>query len=241
MGAGARAAIGWLQLVLVAACFSEPPLADAATTGEVECPMGGVGCACNGNGTCDVGLECAALIDVCVPADCMAGTEDCVCVGPDCLIGLACEGGICVAPQGGSDGDPASSSSSPYPSSSSGDEASTTLAVNEATGSTSSTAPDTTAGDDATTGPSNCWFDGEGCDECQTCIDDVVAGGGCVPQDRGCTGDCELLRGCHATGPSTGQCCLNHGESVGEYHALACCALTMCPSCAETLCTPDIC
>lgn len=238
MGGRARRAIGWVApLLFFAACFSEPPLEDGkggTTTGEAECPMGGSGCACNGNGTCDGGLECAAVIDVCVPAGCTAGTEACICLGPDCLTGLACDGGVCVVPLGDSGGEVSSSSSS--------DEGGTTLGANGVTGSTTGEALDSTSAADAgTTGASNCWFDGEGCDECQTCIDDVVAGGECTVENLGCTGDCVLLRECHTTNESTGQCCLDHGESVGEYHALVCCALTLCPSCMETLCTQFAC
>lgn len=78
-----------VALGVVVGCFSEPMETDTCRDGEVGCPCG-VGC--------DAGLVCADGIELCIPENCVPGSELCTCNGGECLEGLDCDGGLCRPP-----------------------------------------------------------------------------------------------------------------------------------------------
>lgn len=222
-----------LAAAAASGCFADaPPLDESTSGGEVECPAGARGCACNGNGTCDEALECAALVDLCVPAGCNPGAKGCVCAGIECLAGLACTGGVCLEPSTSSTLDDGAHDGSDG-------AASTTTTTDPLDDDDDSTSTAATTQDVGTSGASGC-ADG-GCDACQACIDEHLATGACTPPSTACTRGCQQLRACMDDGGGTGACCAEHPDGVDAWHTLMCCSLIACPMCREASCVANSC
>lgn len=84
-------------LLIVAACFSDPPIASDESSDDADaCAPGSDACACYSNGTCDAGLVCER--EVCSPTDCDPGRAGCPCLLGGCDPGLACIDERCEAP-----------------------------------------------------------------------------------------------------------------------------------------------
>ena len=164
-------------VLVVAACFADPPVGDDESESGDVCMNGSEACACYSNGTCDPGLLCAD--DACVPTDCDPGRAGCPCLLERCDPGLACVDDRCEAPSPGD----------------------TTVAsdVGDATTSESSTSTDdttaatdgveaSTSADAESTGAPTCGGD------CSTCHACAVAEGGPCDYDVTCPGEgCQTL------------------------------------------------
>lgn len=218
------------------ACFVETPSLDEqdTTTGS-PCQPGHMSCSCYGNGTCEAGLVCNPDVQLCIPESCNPGELDCVCNDGACLLGLACEGGLCV--EAGSSSAPSTTDhdeSGPMPDSS-GDDASdtSTTSTGDVTTSDDTLPLDESSSDDASD-PT-----GDACEvlDCEACVDCVDTQDCAVEFDAcdavgGCNTAVACLVDCAVSGDCLDPCC----EGLTQPQRDAISALVLCKSdqCVDT-------
>lgn len=207
--------------------------------GLVACSSGG-GDSCTEKG-CEAGLECAADVDKCIPADCTPGLAECVCSNGQCVAGTHCAEGICMP--GGTTLDPStgSGSSGPVVTESSGSASTTTSASEDASSSVSAdSGPGTTeeSGESVSSGSSGepTCADERDCEACLACAVAVI--GPCADDSMTCADDeqCQGLQTCVANcaamgdgGQCVNQCCgLFENGNMPPYSDLAMCMSDAC-------------
>lgn len=207
-------AIGWALLGV--GCFTEPVDSTPSTTANDMCALGALGCECNDDGTCDVGLACDPSALLCIPEGCAPGEFACTCAEADTCMGpLVCELGICMSP-----------ADEPIGSSTGGDAMSTSAVSGAATDAEpSASSTDTGTDDDASTDDAtdtgedthggdtgtvvDC--DAQPCAECQDCAD--IEGDECedvhaaCEQTAGCMTVATCLQECGLYGFCFDPCC----------------------------------
>lgn len=213
--------MGLLAVGLTIACFSEP-MSDAT------CRDGEVGCSCGAAG-CEAGLVCTAGIDVCIPEECVPGSELCTCNDGECLAGLTCEVGLCREPQGS--GSMSADDVATIDDTSLTDDPATTTTDDPSMPTSAETSPTSVSitDDSSMTTESGTGPDGAACHAC--IIDSNGAGGDCEMQLFGCAAnsDCADLASCVGTCLDADDplcildCCELHPSGVAEYSGLAVC------------------
>jgi hypothetical protein len=168
--------------------------------GVTPCPIGSDGCPCTSGGACDGMLECHPEAKECYDPACMEGTENCPCFEDMCFGSLVCEMGLCHAPVSGTSG----GSSEPATT-----EGSTAMSA-DATGDASQ----------GTTGAA------EG--ECYACFIET-APMMCTEEFPNCTegGMCGDAWSCVTAGGSFAECCVDIGDGMENWNALAACVDAM--------------
>jgi len=183
-----------LVLTLLGGCFSEvgstPTPSDTDPTTPQMCTAGALGCVCYGNGSCDAELECAASIDMCVPADCEPRSHHCVCDAGNCRDALMCIDGLCLEPGDDATAGDATVGSSPASTTvtdATADESTSQGASASASGWGEST-DGTTSESTTETVPPDC--EALSCGECVSCV---------AQPDAPCAEEavaCEAVQGC---------------------------------------------
>lgn len=162
------------------------------------------GCSCTAAAGCDAGLECAASVDKCVPADCEAGFPACVCSNGQCTDGYHCADGICVAGDDTQTGGPGSTGPEPTTtdptSSTAGDstEPTSTMPTTATETAETSTAeadgpmPESSSGSgESSSGGMPTCADEADCGACFACA--IAEDGPCVEDDAACQGDDQCM------------------------------------------------
>lgn len=217
----------WIAMLVAVGCFREPASDASCREGEAGCPCGASGC--------DAGLVCADGIDLCIPENCVPGSELCTCNDGVCLTGLKCDGQLCRSPDGTgtSNDDVASSPESGV--------ASDATSVDSTLG-TMSTDPDGGSGETISTSGMTASDTGTGGEACRACIIEANgAGGDCENALGACAANtvCTDLAGCidgcladENPGCISG-CCTMFPDGAPQYSALGSCNATSCsPECA---------
>ena len=195
----------WIVVVLALGCLTEAP-------GVTPCPIGSDGCPCTSGGACDGLLECHPEAKECYDPACMEGTENCPCFEDMCFGSLVCEMGLCHALETGSTG----GSGGPQTTDDDGPSDVSTVASADATGNPGSTgdaSQGTTGVDDA---------------ECRACFIQT-APGMCTEEFPNCTegGMCGAAWTCLTGGGSFAECCVDIGDGLENWNALAACVDAM--------------
>jgi hypothetical protein len=238
---GSSFARGWIAACAVwgSACFTEPSADDpSATTGDV-CEIGGLGCECFGNGTCDPGLACDPNALRCVPEGCNAGQLACACTpAGECDGSLLCAAGICESPDAGAttggatDGGPVTTDAT---------DADTTAGSTTRSGDTT-TSSTASATDDATEDTGAAMCDALACEPCLGCADaeplDCDALYGTCDGVGGCVTIANCMRDCGLTGLCFDGCC--DGMSPGAISAAIDLALCRSDSCSNACSRYDL-
>ena len=204
---------------------------------------GEAGCKCTAEQGCDVGFECAASVERCVPSDCQPGFAACVCSEGQCTEGYQCEAGLCVAggatsvTSGPGSTGPQPTSTDPTASTSttadSGDPSSATMSTETADGDT--TTEDSNSNSNSNTGSSAC-ADERDCEACLACA--IADDGPCAAEHTACQGNeqCTGLETCASNcatfgegGQCVNQCCgLFTSGDMPPYSSLSACTNDAC-------------
>jgi hypothetical protein len=233
-----------LAALFVSGCFAELS-GDPDPTSEQSCIPGTVACQCYGNGTCDPELECVPEISACVPMNCVAGTEQCICDAGACAQDLECLEGLCIqsASESSSSGepddettgtssDPSSSSGNPTSSPSTTEDPSTSTTVDPSTSTTSESESESDTETDS--GDPACHE--MTCGDCVQCV--TTQGNDCEDEAAACTANvgCGVAAQCLANCNLKGLCFDNCCEGVSPAAAAAAIALNACRAdrCATT-------